>query len=57
MTYFCFLRCLYIFTNQSFRKFVSINQYLYCIVYHHSNGVFVLVYTQVFISWTTMVYA
>jgi hypothetical protein len=57
MTRFWFSRCLYIFTNQSFRKLVRINQHFYCTVYHHSNGVFVLAYTQVFIPWATMVYA
>lgn len=57
MTRFWFSLCLYIFTNQSFRKLVSINQHPYYIVYHHRDGVFILVYTQVFISWATVVYA
>jgi|GEM_PF-5196936 len=48
---------LYIFTNQSFRKIVCIYQYSYRIIYHYFYGVFVVVYTQVFIPWTTVVYA
>ena len=48
---------LYIFTNQLFRNFVDTCSYINCPVYHSWNGVLVVVYTQVFISWSIVVYA
>ncbi len=57
MTQFCIFSCLYIFTNQSFRNIVNINQSFSLAIYHRCDGVFVVVYAQVFISWATMVYA
>jgi len=57
MTQFCGFGCLYIFTNQSFRNIVHIYQHFNGIVYHRFDGVFVVVYTQVFIPWPTLVYA
>lgn len=48
---------LYIFTNQLFRKFAHTSSYINCPVYHHWDGVPVLVYTQVFISRAIVVYA
>jgi hypothetical protein len=57
MTQFCIFSCLYIFTNQSFRNIVNINQSFSLAIYHRCDGVSVVVYAQVFIPWATLVYA